>query len=79
MKPAAALIQTTGVFLTVALCGCRSIGPGTISRDRLDYSEAIADQDWKSKRTFSAIMFLFTLNDSSTVEERLPMLTIPTS
>ena len=39
----------------------------------------IDDQDWKSKRTFSAIMFLFTLNESSTVEERLPMLTIPTS
>jgi len=37
----------------------------------------IANNDWKSKRTFSSILFLFTLADTGGTE-RLPMLTIPT-
>jgi hypothetical protein len=37
----------------------------------------IDDRDWSSKRTLSAILFLFTLS-SSGAEERAPVLTIPT-
>jgi hypothetical protein len=37
----------------------------------------IADDDWRSKRTFTAIMFLFTQLGSGTAEQ-LPVLTIPT-
>ena len=37
----------------------------------------IANDDWQSKRTFSSILFIFTLADSEG-EERMPLLTIPT-
>lgn len=37
----------------------------------------IADNDWKSKRTFSSILFLFTLADSGGGQQ-LPTITIPT-
>lgn len=37
----------------------------------------IAHDDWKSKRTFSSILFLFTLSDSGG-EGNLPTITIPT-
>ena len=37
----------------------------------------IADDDWKSKRAFSSILFLFTLSDSNSPQS-LPALTIPT-
>jgi len=37
----------------------------------------ILDDDWNSKRTFSSILFLFTLADSSS-SENLPTITIPT-
>jgi len=36
----------------------------------------VANDDWKSKRTFSSILFLFTLTDAS--GRGLPVLTIPT-
>jgi hypothetical protein len=36
----------------------------------------IANDDWKSKRTFSSILFLFTLMDSGG-EQNLPTITIP--
>jgi len=36
----------------------------------------IANDDWRSKRTFTSILFLFTLADSSG-EQKLPTLTIP--
>jgi hypothetical protein len=38
----------------------------------------IEDRDLRSKRAFAFIMFLFTLSDAGT-QERLPVLTIPTS
>jgi hypothetical protein len=37
----------------------------------------IANNDWKSKNTFSSILFLFTLSDSGG-EGNLPTITIPT-
>jgi len=35
----------------------------------------VANDDWKSKRTFTSILFLFTLTDAS--GQGLPVLTIP--
>lgn len=58
------------VLLLVA--GCNSIGPKTIPRDRFSYS----NDDWKSKRTFSSILFLFTLADSGS-DQKMPTITIP--
>jgi hypothetical protein len=37
----------------------------------------VADEDWRSKRTFVAIMFLFTMVGTPD-QERMPVLTIPT-
>jgi hypothetical protein len=37
----------------------------------------IANDDWRSKRTFSSILFLFTLANTGT-SQNLPSLTIPT-
>jgi hypothetical protein len=36
----------------------------------------VDDRDWRTKRAFSAIMFLFTMTQE-TGEERLPLITIP--
>ena len=36
----------------------------------------IDDRDWRSKRAFTAIMFIFTMTDSAG-EEKLPLITIP--
>ena len=36
----------------------------------------VANDDWKSKRTFSSILFLFTLSDAGG-SDRLPVITIP--
>lgn len=36
----------------------------------------IANDDWKSKRTFSSLLFLFTLADTGG-EQKLPTITIP--
>jgi hypothetical protein len=38
----------------------------------------VDDRDWRSKRVFVLIMFLFTLSDTA-ADDRLPVLTIPTS
>ena len=36
----------------------------------------VDDRDWRSKRAFTAIMFLFTMAEN-TGEEKLPLITIP--
>ena len=42
------------VFLFVALAGCSSLGPGTIIRDRFDYSAAISDS-WKTQMLMNLV------------------------
>lgn len=41
-------------LLTLALTGCKSIGPGTVSRDRFDYSSSIADS-WKQQTLLNIV------------------------
>src|SRR5512137_1010247 len=38
----------------VALSGCAAIGPGTVSRDRFDYTAAISDS-WKNQMLFNMV------------------------
>lgn len=39
-------VTITGCLLALTLCGCHSIGPGTVPRDRFEYSGSISDS-WK--------------------------------
>ena len=46
---------TLGVLAICTLCsGCASIGPGTVARDRLDYSVAVGDS-WKSQMLLNLV------------------------
>jgi hypothetical protein len=36
----------------------------------------VDDRDWRTKRAFTAIMFLFTMAETG-ADERLPLITIP--
>ncbi len=42
------------IFLVVALAGCGSLGPGSITRDRFDYSTAISDS-WKNQMLMNLV------------------------
>ena len=42
------------LVLVLALTGCRSIGPGTVSTDRFDYSTSIADS-WKQQTLLNIV------------------------
>jgi len=42
------------LLTALALVGCASIGPGTVSRDRFDYTSAIADS-WKSQMLLNLV------------------------
>lgn len=49
---------SVAALCVVAICtlfsGCTSIGPGTVSRDRLDYSSAVGDS-WKSQMLLNLV------------------------
>jgi hypothetical protein len=42
------------IFLLALIAGCHSIGPGTINRDRVDYSTAMTDS-WKSETLLNIV------------------------
>ncbi len=49
--------RITGLLLCLAVCvisGCSSIGPGTVTRDRFDYTTAVADS-WKSQMLLNLV------------------------
>jgi hypothetical protein len=48
MKPALLLVTALGVV------GCASIGPGTVARDRFDYTSAVAES-WKSQMLLNLV------------------------
>jgi hypothetical protein len=42
------------LFLLAGLNGCASIGPGTVARDRFDYTTAISDS-WKAQMLLNVV------------------------
>jgi hypothetical protein len=54
MKCRSFILILAAIGIPVALTGCRSIGPGTVSVDRADYSNSIADS-WKQQTLLNII------------------------
>ena len=55
MKPNTTLaILKLALAGAVGLCGCKSIGPGTVARDRFDYSTSISDS-WKQQTLLNIV------------------------
>jgi hypothetical protein len=53
--PAGARIaRGLAALIVVAIAGCASVGPGTVTRDRFDYTEAIAES-WKSQMLLNLV------------------------
>ena len=63
MKPQFALYAAMGLLF---VCGCRSIGPGTVPRDRFEYSGSISES-WK-RQTLLNIMRLRYLDPPTFVD-----------
>jgi hypothetical protein len=53
-KRDAPLIRRTLVLAVIVMSGCSSIGPTTVSRDRFDYTEAVAES-WKSQMLLNLV------------------------
>jgi hypothetical protein len=47
-------MKTAFLLAALLLTGCKSIGPGTVSRDRFDYSSSIADS-WKQQTLLNVV------------------------
>ena len=58
------------------LAGAMPPGDAFVSVQYRNHWFWIEDQDWRSKRTFSTVLFMFTLADTET-GARLPVITIP--
>ena len=59
--------------LVVAATGCRAVGPGTISRDRFDYTSAISDS-WKRQMLLNLVKLRYSdapvfLDESSIITQ----------
>jgi hypothetical protein len=48
------LIRAILLLTALAMSGCASMGPGTVARDRFDYTEAIAES-WKSQMLLNLV------------------------
>ena len=62
MKHLPGLASSLGLALGLALCvgGCASIGADSISRDRLDYNESLADS-WKRQILLNIVKMRYGL------------------
>ena len=48
------MTQTLLLLTVLGLVGCASVGPGTVTRDRFDYTEAVAES-WKSQMLLNLV------------------------
>ena len=46
--------QALRLLIVLSLAGCASIGPGTVTRDRFDYTSAVAES-WKSQMLLNLV------------------------
>ena len=46
-------------FIALALCGCNSVGPGTVARDRFDYSQSVSES-WKRQTLLNIVKLRYT-------------------
>jgi len=54
MKQTVKIVFVLSVAVTLLLCGCTGIGPGTVARDRFDYTTAISDS-WKTQMLLNMV------------------------
>jgi hypothetical protein len=61
------------LLAVVAMSGCASMGPGTVTRDRFDYTEAIAES-WKSQMLLNLMKIRY--NDAPVFLALLPFFAV---
>jgi hypothetical protein len=65
--------QACLLVLALGVTGCGSIGPGTVTRDRFDYTGAVAES-WKSQILITAVPYRghwFYVDDRDMASKRL--------